>query len=209
MFEALSRTFPVSCASDEFYYFPQVQLPEMQWSTWDCFASETVTEITQHLFAWEHELELIDQSQSDLEVCIDINLLQKIARTIREQLSEVRSWEFQPTLYLTLACIGLAEAVESEDPAAKHERARSLGSFLDQASRTLKRVPVLFRDIGLDMISGTRHYLALLEKRLPELKPALAALDRFEEALKKVNTGEGFSSAPRPVGTCIWLSPSL
>ena len=29
MFEALFRTFPVACASDEFYYFPQVQLPEI------------------------------------------------------------------------------------------------------------------------------------------------------------------------------------
>lgn len=60
MFEMLARTFPVACASDEFFYFPQVQLPEPQWSTWDCFSSETVTEITQCLSAWEHELELCD-----------------------------------------------------------------------------------------------------------------------------------------------------
>ena len=26
MFLALARTFPVACASDEFYYFPQVPL---------------------------------------------------------------------------------------------------------------------------------------------------------------------------------------
>ena len=97
MFEALARTFPVACASDEFFYFPQVRLPEPRWDTWDCFSSETVTEFVRRLSAWEDELDLLVLYQSDLEVHIDIALLQKLARTLREQLSEVRSWEFQPT----------------------------------------------------------------------------------------------------------------
>jgi len=192
MFEALARTFPVACATDEFFYFPQVRLPQPQWSTWDCFSSETVTEFVWRLSAWEDELDLLTSYQSDLEVQIDIALLQKLARTLREQLSEVRTWESQPTFYLTLICIGLAEAMESEDPAAKHERARSLPAFLAQASRNLNCVPVLFRDIGLEMVSDTRNYLVFLEKTLPELQPALTALDRFDDALQKVSTREDF-----------------
>ena len=192
MFEALARTFPVACATDEFFYFPQVRLPEPQWSTWDCFSSETVTEFVWRLSAWEDELDLLTSYQSDLEVQIDIALLQKLARTLREQLSEVRTWEFQPTFYLTLVCIGLAEAMESEDPTAKHERARSLPTFLAQASHNLNSVPVLLRDIGLEMVSDTRNYLVLLEKILPELRTALTALDRFEEALQNVSTREDF-----------------
>ena len=192
MFEALARTFPVACASDEFFYFPQVRLPEPRWDTWDCFSSETVTEFVRRLSAWEDELDLLVLYQSDLEVHIDIALLQKLARTLREQLSEVRSWEFQPTLYLTLVGIGLAEAMESEDPAAKHERAGSLPTFLDQASQNLNRVPVLFRDIGLEMVSDTRNYLIFLGKTLPELQPAFTALDRFEDALQNVSTRQDF-----------------
>ena len=192
MFEVLARTFPVACATDEFFYFPQVRLPEPQWSTWDCFSSGTVTEIVRQLSAWEDELELLTSYQPDLEVQIDIALLQKFARTLREQLSEVRTWEFQPTFYLTLIGIGLAEAMESEDPAAKHERARSLPAFLEQASHNLNCVPVLFRDIGLEMVSDTRNYLILLGKILPELKPALTALDRFDEALQNVSTRQDF-----------------
>jgi len=192
MFEVLARTFPVACASDEFFYFPQVRLPEPQWSTWDCFSSETVTEIVRRLSAWEGELDRLTSYQSDLEVQIDIAMLQKLARTLREQLSEVRTWEFQPTFYLTLICIGLAEAMESEDPAAKHERARSLPTFLEQASHNLNCVPVLFRDIGLEMVSDTRNYLVFLEKTLPELQPALTALDRFDDALQNVSTRENF-----------------
>ena len=192
MFEALARTFPVACATDEFFYFPQVRLPEPQWSTWDCFSSETVTEFVRRLSTWEDELDRLASCQSDLEGQIDIALLQKLARTLREQLSEVRTWEFQPTFYLTLACIGLAEAMESEDPEAKHERARSLPTFLEQASHNLNCVPALFRDIGLEMVSDTRNYLVFLGKTLPELQPALIALDRFEDALRDVSTRQDF-----------------
>ncbi|MFQ6121555.1 MAG: DUF885 family protein [Dehalococcoidales bacterium] len=192
IFQALARTFPVACASDEFFYFPQLRLPEPQWSAWDCFSSETVTEFVRQLSAWENELDLLSSYESDWEVHIDIALLQKLVCTLREQLSEVRSWEFQPTFYLTLACTGIAQAMESEDPAAKHERAKSLPAFLEQASQNLNRIPALFRDIGLEMVSDTRNYLAGLEKTLPELKPALTALNRFEDTLYKVSTRQDF-----------------
>ena len=192
MFEALARNFPVACASDEFYYFPQVRLPKPQWSTWDCFSSENIADIVRRLSAWEDKLEQLTSPEADLATQIDIALLQKLARTLREQLSEVRSWEFQPTFYLTLVCIGLAEAMESEDVAAKHERAMNLPTFLEQASRNLNQVPVLFRELGLEMVSDTRNYLVLLAKTLPELKPSLAALDRFEDALLNVSTRQNF-----------------
>jgi len=192
MFEALARTFPVACATDEFSYFPQVRLPQPNWSRWDCFTSETVREFVRRLSAWEDELDLLTSYQSDLEVQIDIALLQNFARALREQLSQVRTWESQPTFYLTLVCIGLAEAMESEDPAAKHQRASSLPAFLDQASHNLDDVPVLFRDIGLEMVSDTRNYLIFLGKALPELRHALTALDRFDDALKSVSTREDF-----------------
>jgi len=169
-----------------------VRLPEPQWSTWDCFSLDTVAELVRRLSAWENQLNLLTPYESDLGVQIDIALLQQLTRTLREQLSEVRTWEFQPSFYLALVCIGLAEAMESEDSAAKHERAKSLPTFLDQASRNLNCVPVLFRDIALEMVSDTRIFLTFLEKPLPELRSALAALDRFEDVLKNVSTREDF-----------------
>ncbi|MFC1969108.1 DUF885 family protein [Chloroflexota bacterium] len=192
MFESLTRAFPVACASDEFFYFPQARLPEPQWSTWDSFSPETVGEFARQLSAWEDELDRLAPAQTDPEVHIDIALLKKFAHTLREQLTEVRVWQTQPSFYLTLTCIGLAEAMESTDPAAKHQRARHLPAFLEQAARNLNRVPVLFRDIGLEMVSDTRNYLVLLEKSLPEMRPALDALERFEDTLGKVSTREDF-----------------
>ena len=93
IFETLARTFPVACASDEFFYFPQVRLSEPQWSTWDCFSLDTVAELVRRLSAWENQLNLLTPYESDLGVQIDIALLQQLTRTLREQLSEVRTWE--------------------------------------------------------------------------------------------------------------------
>jgi hypothetical protein len=192
MFDMLARTFPVACASDEFPFFPQWRRTEPQWSTWDCFSPETVADVVRQLSAWEDELGRLDAPELELAVRIDIALLRKLAHTLREQLAEVRTWEVQPTFYLTLAGIGLAEAIASADPAAGHERARGLPAFLEQSGRNLNRVPVLFRDIGLEMVADTRNYLLSLVKTLPELPTAITALDRFGEALRKVDTRRDF-----------------
>ncbi|MFC2123146.1 hypothetical protein ACFLRP_05630, partial [Bacteroidota bacterium] len=103
MFESLARSFPVACASDEFYYFPQVRLPEPQWSTWDSFSPETVVEFARQLSAWEDAFDRLAPAQTDPEAHIDIALLKKSARTLREQMTEVRAWQTQPSFYLTLA----------------------------------------------------------------------------------------------------------
>jgi hypothetical protein len=192
MFEELARSFPVSCSSDEFFYFPQVRLPEPDWSTWDNFSAETVADFARRLSNRDDEFERLKSLQPDQDIQIDISLHQKIARTLREQLSDVRTWESQPTFYLTLACIGLAEAMESEDPAAKHERAESLPAFLDQAGLNLVNVPLLFRDIGLEMVSDTGDYITFLGETLPELKHAYPALERFKDALLRASTREDF-----------------
>ena len=192
MFDVLARTFPVACASDEFFYFPQWRLAEPPWSKWDCFSPEVVVEIVRQLSSWEDELDRLDAPESELAVRVDIALLRKLARTLREQLAEVRTWEVQPTFYLTLAGIGLAEAMASADPAAGHERAKGLPAFLEQAGRNLNRVPALFRDIGLEMVADTRSYLLSLTKTLPELPAAIIALDRFGDALRKVSTRRDF-----------------
>ena len=192
MFETLARTFPIACATDEFFYFPQIRLPDCEWGTWDDFSRDTVTESIRRLSTWEDALDPPGANPSNQDEQIDIALLKKMARTLREQLSEIRFWETQPTFYLTLVCIGLAEALGAEDPAAKHQRARNLPAFLDQAGRNLKRMPVLFRDLGLEMLSDTRDYLLSLQKILPEIRPAFKALEGFEKAIRQGSTRNDF-----------------
>lgn len=205
MFESLARNFPIACASDEFYYFPQAQLSAPRWRTWDRFSPENITAFVRRLSAWEDRLNSLSAAlgsardgKSFLETQTDMAMLQKLARTLREQLSEVRTWETQPTFYLMIVCIGLAEAVTSADASAKHDRAETLPAFLEQAGHNLRQVPALFRDIGLEMVPDTRKYLVTLieQENLSELKPALIALEGFEQAIRDVSVRENFLLEP-------------
>jgi hypothetical protein len=192
MFRIIAQTFPVACASDEFYYFPHLRLPDQKWSIWDQFSNETISDIVNRLLSWENELNKMIVSEPDQDIRIDLALLRKFAGTLREQLSSYKIWQNQPTFYLTLASIGLAEAMESSDPSAIHERAIGLPAFLDQAADNLSRVPLLFRDIGIEMISDTKQYIELIRSSVPELSPAIDALKRFEKTLKEIETSKDF-----------------
>ncbi len=191
-FDTMARHFPVACASDEFYYFPQVRLSHPIWKKWDDFSPDSVSEVIMKLSSWKSRIDIIRPDKSEPDVQTDFMILRKLVVTLYEQFSDIRPWEYQPTLYLSIASLGLAEAIESEDPHAAHERAETLPAFLEQACRNLKIVPVLFRDIALDMISDTRTYIMLLEKRLPELKKTFPALDRFEDMLLGLTTRHDF-----------------
>ena len=198
LFEIVARNFPVASTSDEFYYFPQVQPEFLINNPWDRFNEDVISDTIKKLSAVERQVALFlagdpETASPDLETRIDLSLVQRVTRTLIEQLTEIKAWETQPTLHLTVACIGMAEAMDSQDPAIKHERARELPDFLDNAGRVLKGVPVLFRDLGLEMIGATRNYLIFLQQQVPALNTALAALDRFEYTLLKIATRSTFT----------------
>ena len=161
-------------------------------NTWDHFSAETVDECERQLSACETKLDRVKSDYPDPDVQIDIALYQKLFCTLREQLVEVRTWQTQPTLYLTLACVGLAEAMAESDPAARHERAGGLSDFLDRSSHNLANVPLLFREIGFEVISDTKNYLLSLVEALPELQTVFPALERFRVALLSATTQKDF-----------------
>ncbi len=197
LFEIVAQHFPIASTSDEFYYFPQVPPEDLNPNAWDRFNEDAISDMVKKLAAVERQAALFlaeetEPASSDIEAHIDLSLVKRVTRTLIEQLTEIRAWETQPTLHLTVACIGMAEAMDSHDPAIKHDRARGLPDFLDNAGRVLKQVPVLFRELGLEMIDATRSYLTFLQQQVPALNTALAALDRFEYTLLKVDTRSYF-----------------
>ncbi|UCH23675.1 MAG: DUF885 family protein [Deltaproteobacteria bacterium] len=197
IFETVAGNFPLASASDEFYFFPQVQSNRPKRKRWDSFTEDTISDVIKKLAVNVRKLDILTPKDSeseltDLETRIDLSLLKRITRTLIEQLTEVRAWETQPTWHLTIACVGMAQAMGSRDPAAKHEQAKELPVFFDQAGLALRQVPVLFRELGLEMVAATREYLVLLEQRVPEVKAALVALDRFEEKVRQVTTRSNF-----------------
>jgi len=192
MFGDLAATFPVSCANDEFYYFPQIKNLEQDWSVWDRFSPETIAQFARRLSGWEGRFDRLLLYEKDPDSCAEISLYKKIARTLREQLSDVRTWQRQPTFYLTLACLGLTEALEDEDPGAKHDRAGTVADFLDAASHNITDVPLLLQELAILMVSDTKKYLTYLSQELTELQPTFDALERFRKSLVTVSTREDF-----------------
>ena len=195
MFEALARCFPICSASDEFHYFPQVQSLKEDWSRWDDFSQEAVEEIADKLLAWEEDLARLAKNMSGQDTLIDISMLCQVAQTVREQLTEVRFHETQPTLYLTIACLGLADALE-QDTAAWEDRARGLPAFLDKARMNLVHIPSLFRDLGLEMAGAARSWLSSIRHIRSGLKPVLMALEGFEDHLRRISICDNFLLAP-------------
>ncbi len=188
IFGIIADCFPVAAASDEFGYLPQVLSPRTRWDSWDRFYPEGVQDAVTRLRVEAAAMgRLVPGKEAagtaDLETRIDVSHILDTVETLIEQLTVIRAWENQPTWHLTLIGVGLSEALESGDPAAPRRRAAGLAEFIDRASVTLRRVPELFRDLGLEMAAGTRRFLTGLQTKLPELHPALSALDRLEATL--------------------------
>lgn len=185
IFRELSRHFPVVSASDEFFYFPQVVSQDTDWCVWDRFSPDFMTDFITRLAAWENQI--VPHAGKDPET----RLLKKMVCTLKEHLDLVRVWENQPTFYLTITSLGLAQAMAQGLNQAR-QRAETLPGFLDQAGQNLKNVPACFQALGMDMMADTRAYLSMLSDKLPELSPCLDALDRFEETLKALPVQSGF-----------------
>ncbi|MGD8677351.1 MAG: hypothetical protein PVG81_16225, partial [Desulfobacterales bacterium] len=130
IFDTLAAQFPVCMASDEFHFFPQAKAEKFDWSRWDDFSKEALANAIEQLTQWDRELAqhpLLPLSSSH---AIDADMLRRVIQTLRDQLELIRVYETQPTFYLTIVGIGLAEAFEAGAQALK-ARLKHLPAFLD------------------------------------------------------------------------------
>ena len=197
VFRIIADAFPVAASSDEFGYFPQVIHPRTRWDSWDSFYPEGVAEAVAKLQAECAAMRALlpdgsDAQTADQQLLVDMALVLETVETLVEQLTIVRAWELQPTWHLTIICVGLAEALEYGENRAASRRAAGLADFIDRSTSSLQRIPALFRDLGMEMIAGTRRFLADLHPTLPELTPALHALDRFEDTVARCSVHRHF-----------------
>ncbi len=199
MYSTLARAFPVCCASDEFYYFPQVVLDDADWSAMDDFSPERIDEISSDLTRWETALERLLSTGPDLATEIDIDLLLHSARTLREQLQEVRFHINQPTFHLTVATIGLIQAMDSDDDAAWPGRAEAMPDFLDRFGQFLSDVPELYRDMGYQILKTLESWTRSLASERSGIEGIHLALERYKGQLDKVPVRQGFQLSPELV----------
>jgi hypothetical protein len=190
--EAVARAFPVCSASDEFYFFPQALPGERDWSVWDDFSEGKIAAFADRLQGWEGEVRERTRAPGE-ETGLEDRLLVHSMKTLREQLTILRPHRNQPTFHLTVASLGLAEALQSPGEAAWRDRVATLPDFLDRARTSLGRLPVLFRDLGVEMAGRVGDWLEGLSRQGRDTKGAAGALERFEETLRSAECRDDFA----------------
>ncbi len=187
----LSARFPVCTASDEFHFFPQIPPESSNWSRWDDFSAESIHTFGENCQAWLRRLEEMENVQPSKDHRNDLRLLRRMLKTLHEQLTLVAFHQKQPTFYLSILGIGLAEAIESGDSPLK-QRLQGVPDFLEAAGRNLYRVPTLFNRMGKEMAKGLSKWLRALPVDEEIIQPARTALGRFKTHLQTIPTVEPF-----------------
>lgn len=118
-------------------------------------------------------------------------MLLRVVRTLRSQFANVCAHKRQPTFYLTIVGIGLAEAFEAGSVAFR-ARLEHLPAFLDQAIRNLEGVPRLFRDLGVEMLTTQRNWLNALALPDSHRTCVQGAYRRLATYLEEVAVQEAF-----------------
>ena len=191
MFEFLAMRFPVCMASDEFHYFPQARAGAFDWSAWDDFSPDNLTETVARCKDWERNLDSRSEDALPLDQAIDLAMVHRVLRTLREQFEMVRMQEIQPTFYLTIIGIGLAEAMESGFNALE-KRLNKLPEFIDQAIKNLIHVPRLFLELGMEMLAEQQKWVDSLQLPAELSAPVLNSLRRLGKHLKHAVETEEF-----------------
>jgi len=194
--ETLAVRFPVCMSSDEFHFFPQARAARPDWSQWDRFSEADIADTLAAIRRWTATLEqTASKPAPDAAERIEAALLRQVLTTIAAQLSDVGPHRTQPTFYLTVAAIGLAEALET-GPEALGRRISSLPGFLSQAVSNLRCIPSLFRDLGLQMTAAVADWLSGLAAVNGGVSAAIASLRELENHLKSIRTQERFQPEP-------------
>jgi hypothetical protein len=178
-------------ASDEFHFFPQLLSADRQWSRWDDFSPGSVAIVCDQFRDWQERFAALEATDPTRDDHIDIKMMRRVIQTLHEQLTTVGVHHSQPTFYLTIMGIGLAEAIDAGSQALRG-RLQGLPAFLDCARRNLTQVPVVFNRLGLEMIRRLQSWLATFPQNDVLLAPVQAALARLAHHLKQLPAVEEF-----------------
>jgi len=192
IYREVSRQFPVCCASDEFYFFPQAQSEgEDRWR-WDDFSPASLETFAVRSLQWQDELDLLWQNTESHAERIDAGLLRRMLQTLREQLLDISPQRSQPTFHLNIVAAGFAQALKNGDPQAWTARLAGLPAFLDQARQLLDQVPPAFLKSGRAMLADLEHWFDGMAQQGRDCGIGIVALREFAQFLQKVNTGGSF-----------------
>lgn len=191
IYATLAALFPVCLSSDEFHFFPQFRADQMDGPPWDDFSPGAVRSFLARAATWQQQLDRLRPQKPGSPVAVGIDLLSRVLTTLDEQLRLVCPQKTQPTFYLTIASIGLVEALE-ESREAFERRMRHLPSFLANATSNLRQVPKVFKELAVEMLPKLAAWMARLPLTGGERDSVLGALRRFREDLDRLGGQSSF-----------------
>jgi hypothetical protein len=193
IYSFLAARFPVCCASDEFVFFPQALPDEQDWTRWDDFSSEAVEDAVLSLKSFRGRIttfrEKVNNQSSDGHV--NGSLLHWITEVLEEQLDFVSHHTVQPTFILTLATMGLVQALQSQTRNALRDRLSSLPGLLQRLQKALVVVPDLYREMGIEMALEFGHWIRAIGKKY-DTGPILEKIDSLLKTLTEIPTSNDF-----------------
>lgn len=182
----LTQSFPVSCASDEFYFFPHIADSSINSVPMDDFSTEAIRGIIHVISDSVHDLNQLSFLDEDKEGLADKNMLVLFLNNLRDQLGELELWKRQPSFYLTLMNAGLAQAVNQGDNKLLSRRLKGIPDFLGKAIQNLQEIPYFWKEISLSMIDDCKQFLDLLSGNKKEAELSIKAVKAFEDKIKRL-----------------------
>lgn len=191
IYASLAAQFPVCLSSDEFHFFPQFKAEEIAGSPWDDFSDNAVGELISRINLWQRRLHGLRPPPHEAPMTVSIDMLSRVLTTMEEQLRLVRPHKTQPTFYLTIISIGLAEALDESREVFKR-RVESLPSFVSSAILNLSDIPVVFKALAMEMLPKFCSWVKMLPLTHREKHLVAGAMDQYEHHLNRVNTRSDF-----------------
>ena len=185
IYTTLAAQFPVCLSSDEFHFFPQFKATPSGGSAWDDFSIDAVNRFYTHEAQWQIQLDQLKPKLPDSTLSVDIDLLSRVLTTIKEQLKRIRLHQTQPSFYLTIISIGLAEAL-AESREALERRITTLPQFFASAMANLKQVPAVFVEVAKEVIPELKQWVSILPLTNDERLSTIKIFDKYDDHLGRI-----------------------
>jgi len=188
----LARRFPVCCWSDEFVFFPQ-GIDTIDWSAWDDLSPDSVEDCVAHLRRFRDQLGSTGRPggrDPERDGMLSA-LLCWVAQTLEEQFTLVRTHSAQPTFALTIATVGIIQALRSGEKEALRLRLGGLPAFLERSFASLDQVPELYRALGVEMAEDIVRWLKTFGSDAL-FRSALESVLGYADRLGRLHAGTGF-----------------
>jgi hypothetical protein len=194
LYTFLAQRFPICCWSDEFVFFPQAVEDRTDWSRWDDLSPGSVEDAVSSLRKFRGRLsQFLVSGDEDLGVDRALTSVAAwVTRNLEEQFTLVKTHATQPTFALTVATVGLIQALQSNKKEAFSQRLRTLPWFLGRSFESLSAVPELYRDLGMEMAGDLSRWLRSFE---PEALtgPALESVGNYADQLSRMPVNREFN----------------